>query len=43
MYASHVESDFVLQLPDEIQRAMAEELEDFPYNSVQQYAPNVNR
>ncbi|KAK1927674.1 Gtr1/RagA G protein conserved region-domain-containing protein [Papiliotrema laurentii] len=26
----------------EIQRAMAEELEDFPYNSVQQYAPNVN-
>ena len=26
----------------EIQRAMAEELEDFPYSSVQQYAPNLN-
>lgn len=26
----------------EIQRAMAEELEDFPYSTVQQYAPHMD-
>lgn len=32
----------ILENYAEIQRAMAEELEDFPYNSIQQYAPWLN-